>query len=107
MRYPDGGGLSARGRIGRELVRLQAAAWFAEGIEPPEVARRLRISPNSAYVWRRHSSDAIKRARAFCTEHHGLRSFAVYKNGRTDHWIVTMNTANLKTPIRGRKADEK
>jgi transposase len=53
MRYPDGGGLSARGRIGREVVRLQAAAWFAEGIEPPEVARRLRISPNSAYVWRR------------------------------------------------------
>jgi putative transposase len=53
MRYPDGGGLSARGRIGRELVRLQAAAWFVEGIEPPEVARRLRISPNSAYVWRR------------------------------------------------------
>ncbi len=52
MRYPDGGGLSARGRIRRELVRLQAAAWFAEGIEPPEVARRLRISPNSAYVWR-------------------------------------------------------
>jgi putative transposase len=37
----------------REVVRLQAAAWFAEGIEPAEVARRLRISPNSAYVWRR------------------------------------------------------
>jgi transposase len=37
----------------RELVRLQASAWFAEGIDPPEVARRLRISPNSAYVWRR------------------------------------------------------
>jgi putative transposase len=53
MRYPDGGGLSARGRTRREQVRLQAAAWFAEGIEPPEVARRLRISPNSAYVWRR------------------------------------------------------
>jgi len=53
MRYPDGGGLSARGRSRRELVRLQAAAWFAEDIEPPEVARRLRISPNSAYVWRR------------------------------------------------------
>jgi transposase len=53
MRYPDGGGLSARGRDRREQVRLQAAAWFAEGIEPPEVARRLRISPNSAYAWRR------------------------------------------------------
>jgi hypothetical protein len=31
MRYPDGGGLSARGRDRRESVRLQAAAWFAEG----------------------------------------------------------------------------
>ena len=26
-----------------------------ERIEPAEVARRLRISPNSAYVWRRRS----------------------------------------------------
>ena len=34
-------------------MRLQAAEWFAEGIEPPEVARRLRVSVNSAYVWRR------------------------------------------------------
>ena len=51
MRYPDGGG--AQARVRRELVRLQAAAWFAQGIEAPEVARRLRISPDSAYVWRR------------------------------------------------------
>jgi transposase len=34
-------------------VRLQAAEWFAEGVEPPEVARRLRVSCNSAYAWRR------------------------------------------------------
>jgi len=53
MRYPDGGGLSAGGRSRREKVRLQAAEWFAEGVEPPEVARRLRVSCNSAYVWRR------------------------------------------------------
>jgi transposase len=53
MRYPDGGGLSALGRARREALRLQAAAWFAEGIEPLAVARRLRVSPNSAYVWRR------------------------------------------------------
>ena len=26
---------------------------FAEGVTPPEVARRLRVSCNSAYVWRR------------------------------------------------------
>jgi len=32
---------------------LQAAEWFAEGVTPPEVARRLRVSSNSAYVWRR------------------------------------------------------
>src|SRR5271166_2562177 len=53
MRYPDGGGLSAAGRVRREKVRLQAAEWFAEGVTPPEVARRLRVSCNSAYVWRR------------------------------------------------------
>ena len=53
MRYPDGGGLSAAGRVRREKVRLQAAEWFAEGVTPPEVARRLRVSRNSAYVWRR------------------------------------------------------
>jgi transposase len=33
-------------------VRLQAAEWFAEGVTPPEVARRLRVSSNSAYAWR-------------------------------------------------------
>src|SRR5512142_1911118 len=53
MRYPDGGGLSAAGRASREKVRLQAAEWFAEGVTPPEVARRLRVSCNSAYAWRR------------------------------------------------------
>ena len=34
-------------------MRLQAAEWFAEGVTPPEVARRLRVSSNSAYGWRR------------------------------------------------------
>ena len=34
-------------------MRLQAAEWFAEGVTPPEVARRLRVSSNSAYAWRR------------------------------------------------------
>lgn len=32
---------------------MQAAAWFAAGVSPPEAARRLRISNNSAYLWRR------------------------------------------------------
>jgi len=53
MKVPDGGGLSAAGRARREALRLQAAAWFAEGIEPLVVARRLRVSANSAYQWRR------------------------------------------------------
>ena len=34
-------------------MRSQAAEWFAEGVTPPEVARRLRVSSNSAYAWRR------------------------------------------------------
>ena len=53
MRYPDGGGLSAAGRVRREEVRSQAAEWFAAGVAPLEVARRLRVSSNSAYAWRR------------------------------------------------------
>ena len=57
MRYPDGGGLTAAGRARREKVRLQAAEWFAEGVAPPEVARRLRVSCNSAYAWRRRWRD--------------------------------------------------
>ncbi len=44
---PDGGGLSAAGRARREKVRLQAAEWFAEGVTPPEAARRLRVSSNA------------------------------------------------------------
>lgn len=53
MRYPDGGGLSASGRTRREKVRLRAARMFAEGIEPVQVARALRVSTKSAYQWRR------------------------------------------------------
>src|SRR6266508_749519 len=53
MRYPDGGGLSAQARCKREAVRMQAAAWFSQGVRVREVARRLRVSDNSAYVWRR------------------------------------------------------
>jgi transposase len=64
MRYPDGGGLTAAGRSRREKVRLQAAEWFAEGIEPPEVARRLRVSCNAAYVWRRRWRDGGRAALA-------------------------------------------
>jgi hypothetical protein len=50
MRYPDGGGLSDKGRARREVVRLQAAGWFAQGVPAREVAKRLRVSTNSAYL---------------------------------------------------------
>lgn len=53
MRYPDGGGLSERGRAKREVVRLQAAEWFAQGMPVREIAGRLRVSTNAVYVWRR------------------------------------------------------
>ncbi len=53
VRYPDGGGLSAAQREKRERLRLEAAELFAAGIEPPQVALRLRVSRNSAYRWRR------------------------------------------------------
>ena len=52
MRYPDGGGLTAQGRVRREVVRHQAADWFAEGVTVPEVARRLRVSRTAVYGWR-------------------------------------------------------
>jgi putative transposase len=53
VRYPDGGGLTAEGRARREAIRLQAAALFAQEVSVPEIARRLRVSHNSVYVWRR------------------------------------------------------
>jgi transposase len=36
---------------------VQAAEGFAEGVTPPEVARRLRVSCNSGYVRRRRWRD--------------------------------------------------
>jgi transposase len=56
MRYPDGGGLSERGRAKREAVRLRAAGWFAVGVPVPEVAVRLRVSQTAVYRWRQHWS---------------------------------------------------
>src|ERR1035438_4261525 len=53
MRYPDSGGLSAVGRVRREMVRLQAAGMFEQDVSPVLVARRLRVSAKSVYQWRR------------------------------------------------------
>ena len=52
-RYPDGGGLTADGRAGREAVRLQAAALFARDMPVAQIARLLQVSRNAVYVWRR------------------------------------------------------
>ncbi|UUU29011.1 helix-turn-helix domain-containing protein [Streptomyces sp. CA-210063] len=51
MRYPDGGGLTAKQRARREQVRFEPAELFAQGVTPPQVARRLRVSRKSAYAW--------------------------------------------------------
>ncbi|MFJ3927543.1 transposase [Streptomyces sp. NPDC090022] len=51
MRYADGGGLTAAGRAKREAVRFEAAEMFEQGVRPPEVARRSRVSRKSAYAW--------------------------------------------------------
>ena len=53
VRYPDDGGLTAAQREKRERLRLEAAELFAAGVEPAQVALRLRVSRNSAYRWRR------------------------------------------------------
>ena len=53
MRSPDGGGLTARGRSGREQVRLEAAVMFAQDADARQIARSLRVSTKSVYQWRR------------------------------------------------------
>jgi len=53
MRYPDGGGLTAKEREARERVRLRAAELFAHDGEPAQIARELRVSAKSVYAWRR------------------------------------------------------
>jgi transposase len=53
MRYSDGGGVGLQARARREQVRLQAAAMFAAGVDPRQVAATLQVSTKSAYTWRR------------------------------------------------------
>lgn len=57
VRYPDSGGLSPVARLGRELVRLQAAGLFAEGVSSVEIAGRLRVTAKSVRAWRRAWSE--------------------------------------------------
>jgi len=53
MRYPDGGGLTAKERARREQVRLAAADLIEAGASDREVARRFRVSRMPANRWRR------------------------------------------------------
>jgi transposase len=54
MRYSDrSGGLSARVRAQREVLRLRAADMFAGGVRPPRVAQLLGVTRKSAYEWHR------------------------------------------------------
>ena len=53
MRYPDGGGLTARERARREQVRLAAAELIEAGASDREVAKRIRVSRMSVNRWRR------------------------------------------------------
>lgn len=53
MRYPDGGGLTAEGRLRRQDVRLQAAQLFEQDVPAPQVAAALRVSTKSVFQWRR------------------------------------------------------
>jgi putative transposase len=45
--------LSAEARARRETLRFQAAALFAQALDPVSVAGRLWVSTKSAYQWRR------------------------------------------------------
>lgn len=52
MRYPDGVAcLTASERVRRGRVRFEAAEMFEQGVAPPGVAKRLRVSRKSAYAW--------------------------------------------------------
>jgi putative transposase len=63
MRYADGGGLSAQGRVRREAVRMQAVDLFERQVPAGQVASRLRVAAKSAYqwqqIWRRDGRDGL------------------------------------------------
>ena len=53
MRYADGGGLTAEGRVRRERVRLTAARMFEQDIAPVRIAKLLRVTAKWVHEWRR------------------------------------------------------
>jgi hypothetical protein len=61
MRYADGGGLTAEGRVRRENVRLQAARLFEQDLDARRIAKILRVSTKSVYQRRRAWGDGRRR----------------------------------------------
>ncbi|MEV7890702.1 winged helix-turn-helix domain-containing protein [Streptomyces sp. NPDC001260] len=53
MRYAQGGGLTARGQVARERVRMLAVDGFARGEKNTVIAKELRVSVRSVERWRR------------------------------------------------------
>ncbi|HEY1158856.1 MAG TPA: winged helix-turn-helix domain-containing protein [Arthrobacter sp.] len=56
MRYAQGGGLDARARAVREVVRRQAVQLLAQGLSAAQVAVQLRVTPQAVRRWRRLQS---------------------------------------------------
>jgi hypothetical protein len=52
IRYAQGIGLIAKGRTGRELVRLEAVKRFDERVPTAVIAGELRASERSVRRWR-------------------------------------------------------
>nr|WP_106970892.1 MULTISPECIES: helix-turn-helix domain-containing protein [Streptomyces] len=73
MRYPDGGGLTAKQRAQRDRVRHEAAEFFAQGVAPRQVARRLRASRKPAYAWHARWREGARRPCARRAHQTGLR----------------------------------
>ncbi len=53
MRYPQGGGFTAKRQALRESVRMQAAQMFAQKKDNAVIAGRLRVTVRSVQRWRR------------------------------------------------------
>ncbi|MET7888760.1 helix-turn-helix domain-containing protein [Streptomyces avermitilis] len=53
---------TAKQRAQRDQVRLEDAELFVQGVVPPQVARRLRVSRKSAYPWHARWSEGRVRA---------------------------------------------
>jgi len=52
MRYAQGGGFDAAGRARREQVRMRAAELIDAGHRDAEIAKALRVTPESVCRWR-------------------------------------------------------